>query len=159
MMRKPLFYILFVLLLFSACEPDTECRQEETVSLKVVFLCDSLDAEGEKVTFTTIDSLTLQGVGSDSVLLNNAKNVQSLSLPLRKDTVLTSFALTINEKKDTLTIRHTNNQQFISLACGCFIYHTIEEAVHTSAVIDSLEILNTAVENYQQDNLRLYLSF
>lgn len=158
-MKKLSLYIACLLCLLTACEPDTECRQEENVRLKVTFLCDSVNAEGEKVTFTSIDSLTLQGVGSDSILRNNDKNVSSLSLPLRKDTTLTQFAVTFNNVPDTLTVRHTNNQQFISLACGCFVYHTVEEVTHTTHIIDSVLIVNAAVENYEQNNLQLYLSF
>lgn len=141
------------------CEPDSECRQTATINCKVVFACDSLNADSVKVNFKTIDSLSVWGVGCDSMLYDNPKNVSSLLLPLRGDTTITKFLMLLHGSTDTLTIYHQNTNNFISLACGCFIYHTIDTVMCSSNLVDSVEILNTAVENYEQDNVKLYLTF
>lgn len=160
-MRK-IIYILGVAIgaaiLLLACKPDTECRQTEAVRLKCLLSCDSITQDGDTVGFT-LDSLTVQGVGSDSVLIDNRKSVSSISLPLRKDTTITQFALTCNEQTDTLVVYHQNDETFISLACGCFVYHTIDEARHKQNLITDIEILNSDIVNYEQDNLQINLLF
>lgn len=155
-------YLLLPLLLFAACRPDTECRTEETVNCRVIFYCDSLmpSADTMKVVyFDVIDSVTVQGVGNDSVLYDNEKGVTSLSLPLKKDANETRYSLKLNEYTDELVIRHQNRDYFVSLACGCFVYHTIDDAYSTANAVNRVEIINSSVENTEQDNLRLYITF
>ncbi len=149
-----------VLFAVAACTPDTECRTEETVHCGVVFQCDSTVTTSDttySVTFNTIDSLTLTGVDNDSVLYDNQKSVTAIALPLRKNAEETRFNLTVNGRQDVLVVRHRNRDYFISLACGCFVYHDIDTAYTEGKLVKDTEILNTAVENTQQDNIRLYI--
>lgn len=155
---KILFLGLLTLVLLN-CEPDKECRQTANVNCKVVFACDTMGADSAMIRFKTIDSLSVWGLGSDSVLYDNRKNVTSLLLPLRGDTTITKFLMVLHGSTDTITVYHQNTNTFISLACGCFIYHTIDTVLCSSALLDSVQILNTAVENYEQDNVRLYFTF
>lgn len=149
------FFCLCLLLAGAGCTVDSECRMENTVRLHAVLVCDSLTATGDTVRFNAIDSITVQGVGNDSLLLDNAKNISSLALPLRNDSDETAFLLTINGQQDVLTVRHRNEQHFISLACGCFVYHTIEDIRAEGVFVDAVEILNSDIANYEQDNIRI----
>ncbi len=152
------FYILhstlaiIVLTMIASCTPDEQCRQDENVRCVVVFA----DANsGEALAF---DSLTVQGVGSDSLLLNNAKSVAKLSLPLRTDTTATRFVLTSGDVyQETITIYHTPAPYFVSMACGCFVYHTIDTIQTDNILLTQADILNTAVQNAPQDNIRLLI--
>lgn len=163
LMRKHFPIWLLVLCLLAACDQQTTvCLQTEAVRCRVVFSCDSLVQTADTAyigTFTVVDSLTVQGLGSDSVLYANSKAVSSISLPLRKDTVATAFCLRLNDATDTLTIRHTNNEYYVSLACGCFVFHQVDTALSRTGLVQKVEVLNTAVENVEQDNLRLYVHF
>ncbi len=156
-MRNALHYILLLtlgswLLTLSACTPDTECRQDEHVRCVVVFA----DANTQEA--LAFDSLTVQGVGSDSLVLNNAKNVGKLSLPLRVDTNETSFVLTSGDiYQETITIYHTPAPYFVSMACGCFVYHTVDSVQTENILFAQSEILNTAVQNMPEDNIRLLI--
>ena len=157
-------YILFLILVLTlaACMPDKECRQTESVRCVIVFSCDSLVSNEDTTytaTFTTIDSVTVQGVDVDSVLYDNRKSVSKLSLPLRSDTTETQYSLTLNSKTETLVIKHQNNEYFVSLACGCFVFHEVDTAYGSSGLITNSEVLNTAVQNVEQDNIRLYIEF
>lgn len=157
--RFKLFILSLPLLcwLMSACSPDTECRTANNIGMQVVFALDSMRGDTALVSFSRFDSLTVQGVGNDSVLYDNQKAVSSIFLPLRTDTNLTSYALSAYNRRDTLYISHDNNQVFVSLACGCFVFHTLNSLNNRGGLIDSIEMLNATIENYKQDNVRLYI--
>ncbi len=139
-----------LLLLMASCTPSTDCRQTENVRCVVLFI------NGKTQNPIAFDSLTVQGVGSDSILVKNQKKVNKLSLPLRTDTTATSFLLTSGSYKETITIYHTPAPYFISMACGCFVYHTIDTIETTNVRLTEAEILNTAVQNTPEDNIRLF---
>ncbi len=139
------------LLALTSCTPDTECRHDENVRCVILFI------NGKTQNPIAFDSLTVQGVGADSILMNNQKKVNKLSLPLRTDTTATSFLLTSGSSyKETITIYHTPAPYFVSMACGCFVYHTIDTIETTNMRLTQAEILNTAVQNTPEDNIRLF---
>ena len=153
-------YILFIALaalVLVGCEPDKTCRQEIDVRTGLVLRCfhhDTLDIVNEVVSW---DSITVQGVGNDSVLYNNTKNVKQVWLPLRGDTTITAYNLTWQGKTETLYIQHTRSSQvFVSMACGCIIFHHIEKVWCDKVWADSVVIVNSAVELPKQDNIRIY---
>lgn len=131
------------MLLCVSCKVETVCREQEKVCCRVVF-----DA---------MDSLTVQGVERDSLLYANSKSISSIDLPLRSDTTCTAYRLIFGGEEHILTLQHTNEPTFISLACGCFVYHTIEEASLSAFPADSVEILNASVGNRVEQNIRLHL--
>lgn len=153
--KSLLLYLL--LLTWTGCKVDEECRIEDTIRLHAVLICDSIISTGDTLRLNALDNLTIQGLGSDSLLLDNASNISSIALPLRNDQNETVFLLTTNNRQETLTIHHQNKQHFISLACGCFVYHTIEDIRSEGVLIDSIEVLNSNIENYTQDNIRIHL--
>ena len=65
--------------------------------------------------------------------------------------------MTFHNQTDTLFVEHTPRQYFVSLACGCAVYHTITAAWSTDYRVDSIQIVNANVENAVQENLCLYL--
>ena len=124
----------------------------------MVFAVDSIQGDTLPVRFSTLDSITVRGLGNDSLLYDNKTSLTSIFLPLRTDSNLTAYELRAYNRTDTLYIRHDNNVNFISLACGCFVYHELTDISFAGTLIDSLNILNATIENYKQDNLRLYMS-
>ena len=143
--------------LLAACQPDTSCRQSINVAAGVVLHGLYVDSLGEASEFKAWDSVTVQGVGSDSVLYNNSYTVSRMLLPLHTDTNMTAYSILWHEEYDTLYIRHTNTMHFISMACGCAIYHLIDTAWVSGMQIDSIKIVNSAVEAVAQDNIRIYV--
>ena len=116
----------------------------------------AVDSAANVTEFASWDSITVQGVGSDSVLYDNSYSVTQLQLPLRSDTTVTAFTLTWHELTETLYIRHDNTQRFVSMACGCAIYHNIDSVWFSGTWIDSVKIINSAVEAVKQENIKLY---
>lgn len=147
--------ILLAALLTAACTVDKQCRTTYDVRLQAVFRADSLQADSTYAVYAVWDSITVQGLGSDSVLYDNRKSITTLQLPLRPDTNTTAFCLTYHGRTDTLYIRHDNNVQFISLACGEVVFHTIEDVRAAGTWIDSIGWMNPTIEATGKDNIRL----
>lgn len=139
-----------------ACEPDRTCRQDTEVTATLVLKCMHFDTLGIAKEEETWDSITVQGVGSDSVLYQNRKGVKHVYIPLREDTTVTAFRLIWQGKTETVYIRHDNTRRFISMACGCVIYHQIEDVWADKVWADSVKIINAGVEAVEQDNIRIY---
>ena len=150
-------FTLLTLSLLAACTADTTCRKDMSVAMVITLEADSLNAKGHTVKYTTWDSLTLEIPETHDSLLNNHKSISKIPLPLRPDSTISAFVMTFHEQTDTLFVEHTPRQYFVSLACGCAIYHTITAAWSTDWRVDSVEIINANVENAVQENLRIHL--
>lgn len=140
-----------------ACTTDTTCRKDMEVAMLVSLQADSINAKGHAVKYNKWDSITLEVIGKNELLIDNRKGLSKLSLPLRPDTTISAFLFTFHEQTDTLFVTHTPRQYFVSLACGCAIYHTITDAWSTDSRVDSVQIINANVENAMQENLRIHL--
>lgn len=141
--------------LLCGCTVDQQCRTAFDVRMQAVFRADSLQADSTYATYAIWDSITVQGLGSDSVLYDNRKGITTLQLPLRPDTTVTAYSLTYHGRTDTLYIIHNNDIQFISLACGEVIYHTIEGFRARGTWIDSIAMMDSTVQATGKDNIRL----
>ena len=150
-------YSLFPVLcsLFAACEPDTACHQELGTAVQIILSADSVTSAGDTAYYAQWDSVTVVGIGSDIGM--QGKGVKVMGLELRPDTNLTAYLMLYHNQIDTLYIQHTPRQQFISMACGCAVYHTITAAWSSDPRVDSVRIINASVESVAQDNLCIYL--
>lgn len=147
-----------MVMLLAGCQPDTGCRTEMEVTAGVTVEWVLVDTTGQGIRQLQWDSVTVQGIGCDSLLYDRAKGAKVLRLPLRVDASQTDYRLTWHEQTDILHIQHTNNRQYISMACGCAIFHVIDSVWADGVFIDSLSLLNSTVENYAQDNIYLHLT-
>lgn len=104
-----------------------------------------------------IDSLTVKGLDSDSLIYNNSKKVKSIALPLRIGNTETAFEFRINNITDTLYFQHSNNDQyFISLECGCVVAHEILRISTTAHFSDSIIINNKDVNNIETTHIQIF---
>lgn len=117
----------------------------------------STDTAGVKTNMSQWDSVQIRGVECDTVPYIEVKNQSKLWLPLRVDTAVTTYQILWHEQLDFITIYHTNDRQFISNACGCIVYHTIDTVLFGGVFIDSVEVLNTIVSGTTEENILLYL--
>ena len=127
------------------------------VAMVVTLQADSLNQKGHAVRYTNWDSLTVELLNPYYPLYDNSKSMSKLPLPLRPDTCISTYLMTFHKQTDTLYIEHTPRQYFVSLACGCAIYHTITAAWSTDPRVDSVQIINANVENAIQENLCIHL--
>ena len=113
----------------------------------------------------SIDSLTIQGLRLDtltgrytpvdSILYNNSLE-SKVSLPLNNFSTHSTFRLKFKTISDTMTIYHTNMNDYLSLECGCVILHKIDTVTITRHFIDSVRITNHDVNTINAENIRLY---
>ncbi|MDR2840834.1 MAG: hypothetical protein LBV75_06165 [Paludibacter sp.] len=158
---KYLYYILIIssITLYSCSTADDKsCRETEKVQMHINFFDTVYNAASGKVSEKQlyIDSLTIQGIGSDSLLYENKKNLHEIFLPLKKNENSTQFVILFNQTADTITIQHLNSNYFISLACGCEIVQNIENVTFTHNYIDSLQIINPAINLLDVKNIKIY---
>lgn len=131
------------------------CHQDLQITAQIILSADSTSSKGERITYNHWDSIAVIGIGSTKGIMGN--KLTKIPLELRSDTTLTSFLLLYHEQVDTLFIEHTPKIQFISMACGCAVYHTILQAWSSDPRIDSISIINSSVESTTQDNLCIYM--
>jgi predicted nucleic-acid-binding Zn-ribbon protein len=144
------YAILSILILYmSACTPET-CLDETESYLKVTFYNYSTR------TISAPSTISVHGVGRDSLLYNQATQVKSAKLPLNQMADTTAFVLTINSISDTLIIRHTSFPHLISRECGYTYYFNIEPPVTTRHIIDSISAPNRTITTQNEENLRIF---
>ena len=127
------------------------------IAMVLTLQADSINQKGHIVKYTSWDSITVELLGEYNLLFDNGKSISKLPMPLLPDTTISTFLITFHEQTDTLFVEHTPRQYFVSLACGCAIYHTITAAWSTDPRVDSVQILNANVENAVQENLCIHL--
>lgn len=157
-MRKALWIILPIAFILAACEPDTGCRDSMATGMGVSVIRQLVDSVSTQ-RIDQWDSVLIQGVGADSVLYTYKQSAgkKTLNLPLRPNNTITAYQFQWHGETDTLYIQHTPLEHFVSLACGCAIYHTIDTVWAFGSLIQKAEVINSAVERGERENVRLTL--
>lgn len=158
-------WITAVLFFSTSCNVSDEvCRKEKNSRLKVGFYTAILNSSTGNYTLSTlsIDSLTVNGVDSlgnimDSVLYNNSKNLSSIKLPLNKFSNESKFIIRFNDSiQDTLTVFHTNYDQYLSFECGIIRNHLIDTVLITNHFVDSVKIEEHNVSTIDAEHLQIF---
>lgn len=109
-----------------------------------------------------LKNTTIGGVDApnDSLINKEATGLKMITAPLRINKDTTSFFLRYNfddviEIYDTITVIHENKENFISIYCGCMIFHQIENVKHTTNLIDSIAYINQTITNAEEVHLQL----
>ncbi len=145
--------VVTIALTFIACRPDTVCHETMTVRLTCEFRELYTDQNNQPQTRIVWDSLTVKGIGTDSILYNNSKSVSKIMLPMRQNTDSTCYALTYHGQTDTLLTYHDNTQSFVSLECGCVCTYQMRHIRHTRHWLDSLIIENKEINRNSGTNI------
>ena len=165
--HRILIGLMCLVALLGACNADRDCRQDTDIHVNVLFTGDSLrlttdtarlaidSTACDTIRYNVIRDMTIRGMGRDSLLANGIA-MNKAQLPLRPDTTFSDFLIDFNGLTDTMRIYHQNDMQFVSLACGCFVFHTIDSIRFTKAFMDSVIVLNTAVTTASDDHMCIY---
>lgn len=140
---------------------DTACHTTKKINAGVAL--DSMLVWNEEHTAITItdkwDTVSVRGIGTDSLLYNSTRNINAFYVPLRADTNITQFEIEWKHRLDTLSIRHIRDFQYISLACGCNVYHVIDSVWSQQHFIQSAYIVDSDVQaqdvGHEITNIRL----
>lgn len=137
----------------------TDCFESSTFNVSCVIYDESAKE-------TSMDSTTIYGLGSDSLLYNN-ETLESFTLPLRQDSTATSFI--IEQKKDnttyidTLTFKYIKETKLATIECGTATTATLDTckisaSLTNGGIFDSNIINKRKINSNTTDNVFLYKS-
>lgn len=163
-MRKLVKLMLLCLIAYPIAGIITSCSEEEDCSMNArpMMTCYfyTIDSESNRVLNDTLDSLTITAIGTDSIILNNEKDVHKLSLPLRytaNSTVLVfHYSKRPEIKKDTIIIYQKNTPYFLSMDCGYQMKQSITGKEYSRHILDSIHIQTQEVSINETENLKLF---
>ena len=164
-MRRGWIYILLLVSLMS-CSSDDNCMQDLKFSMKAEIYRMVFDTSIEQFVPEKYSiPVSLCGLGCDS-LLYDLTLTSTLNIPLQKLDTISSFvfATTIQIDTnyvttiDTIDFYHTNEQEFISLECGCIMTNSLVGVAQTTHRIDSVVIVSPEVNLQSSNNIKIYLS-
>ena len=148
---------------FASCNADEKCRKDKFVKLQVGIFHVGYNATtlSKTTNFLNLDSISVRGIGVDSILYNKSKKIHNLTLPLKKNgyaNVVSAFEITFNNTVDTVTIIHNNTDDYLSLECGCIKTHKVDTVLTTNHFLDSVTIsvhdVNTSTS--AKEHIKLY---
>ena len=138
-----------------ACSEEADC----SMTTRAMLQCNiySIDPETGVAYKDTLDSLTITAYGTDSIILNNQKEVINLSLPLRYTTDSTVLVFHYDRRyKDTLTIHQENTPYFISMDCGYQMKQSVTNIRCSHHRLDSVYITNKEAGTNGTENIKLF---
>ena len=176
---KRLPFILIILLLaasfFPACEvencpPNTISYLQFTFADqhgKAVKITDTTSVIGmistDVTVYDTLDDGTLaERIVYDSIihdtLINQESEAESFKVPLSYDTETSFIFAYKHAKPDTIHISHRNIPYFTNLDCGTMMFYEIQQATSTRHQLDSLQIINSNIDNNEKENIKIYFT-
>ncbi|WP_422859380.1 DUF6452 family protein [Flagellimonas sp. S174] len=160
--------ILFLVIYTSSCERDDICVDADTPLLVLGFF-DSEDTTLAKdvPTFRVLETILNTEINT---IDGGTSSLDSIGVPLRTDTVTTSFALITNSATDadtgeetgnidTLTITYTTREDFVSRGCGFIInFDELDVQLTTDSEnwIQDLSIQQQTIENSNNVHVKIF---
>lgn len=106
----------------------------------------------------SIDSVTVWGVGSDS-LIYDKETVSQLALELNPKKTETQYVIQVKDSKytftDTISLYHTNQPWFQSMECGCMVFSTLDSIKTKGVIFQSAKILDSKIINVETEHVIL----
>lgn len=151
-----LFIILCASFIFS-CKEDGTCREERYVRMYAFFKRLNISDAGDTTTVKLrIDTLSINGLGIDSMLYNRAVGKESVHLPLNKFSNMSQFIFNVNDTIDTISIYHTNTEKYLSFECGVSVTFKIDSIKATDYYIDSILLNIDTVDIRNAEHIYIY---
>jgi hypothetical protein len=166
MNKSTIIVFLVSILLIVSCATDNTCNQTKYVTLTADFFqVHYNDTTKIRTIYSISDTMTIQGLRLDtltrkytpvdSILYNNSAQ-STIYLPLNNFLTYSTFKLKFKTLSDTMTIYHTNLNDYLSLECGCIVLHKVDTVTITRHFIDSVRITSHNVNTTITENIRLY---
>lgn len=152
-----IFLIVFLSVGFFSCNTDETCRKSRTVLLGMNFYLDSINSTTNRLVVQnlTIDSLWIKGDGLDKYFYSK-ESKNSVKLPLNSFAEESKYFMRFNETIDTVTIKHKNFTEFLSLECGYIRTHKIDTVISTNNFIDSISVNQELVNTIYVENIQIH---
>lgn len=140
---------------------ESDCGMLSRPLLKLRFYSYE-DKKEIKITDTLTILTTNSSNGGDSILINKERNVGIALIPFgytqKETTYVFKYITEIATMTDTLWVKHTNREHFISMDCGISVFSHIDDITYTKHLIDSLAIMNPELDNNEKDNIHIFYS-
>ena len=138
-----------------SCSEEADCSMATRSMVNCILY--RVDPETHYVENVTLDSLTVTAYGTDSIIINNQKNVHDISLPLRYTEESTKLIFRYSRtKSDTMEIHHTNTPYFLSMDCGYQMKQAITSITCTRIALASIYIKDNEAGIYGKENIQLF---
>jgi hypothetical protein len=128
-------------------------------NMNVRFVAGFYFVQRGSATRVSMDSVTVKGVGMDSMIYDN-KTLSGMTLYLNPTATSTQFQISVQDNgqiyTDTLTIHHNNHPSFESLECGYKVYYTLTSCSGLTTLADSVSIYNASVNNETKEHVKIY---
>jgi Family of unknown function (DUF6452) len=108
---------------------------------------------------TPVPSLSLSLLNSSDLIYNNQPNLLEFALPLNQLADSSKYVLSLGNSQpiDTMTIvYYSQSGPADANACGLFFVHTISKIYSTKNTIDSIKIIQPAVNTNALQNAKIY---
>lgn len=160
-MKNPLYIILYAGFLslwigmMWACSEEADC----SMTARPMMQCNlyRTDYETENIVRDTLSSLTITAYGTDSVIVNDQRQVRDLTLPLCYTADSTALVFHYDDRRtDTIIIYQENTPYFLSMDCGYQMKQTITAVSYTRHRLDSIYIANKEAGIYGTENIKLF---
>ncbi|GAA0891591.1 hypothetical protein GCM10009122_12700 [Fulvivirga kasyanovii] len=139
--------ILSAAIILTGCLDDPDCNSQTTNFVNIKFYnSDNNEA----------DTLNINGViasGTDSVFFEEAE-VSSIRLPLRPDTVQTTFVFDSELGIDTLILKYSVNTRLVSEDCG--IEMVFSELEYVRSDFGSIEVVNKILVEQVTEDVKIF---
>ena len=107
------------------------------------------------------DGTVVEEIVRDSViketLINKEQNMKSFKVPLSYKEETMYIIDYDGKQQDYITVKHRNIPYFLNTDCGTMMFHEVTE-VTASQGIDSIQIINPNIDNYEKENFKIYFT-
>lgn len=157
-----LIIILFTLSTsFMSCLNEDVCEDVATLPVRIGFYkVDTTTATSPKM---AIDSITVFGLGNDSILYNNIYDVAQIEVPLNSNIDSCAFVIRFPDLEDadtgsydTLWFIYERQPNLISMDCGFVTFYELKRINYTVNRIDSLHIDDSNIRNTLNEHIKIF---
>lgn len=152
----------------SSCSDENDCSMAGRPMIYCTFKTNNPD-DNNAVQNDTLDSLTVRAMGTDSIILNNEKDVHTVMLPLRYTSDSTVFIFQYDPTRnplnqDTVYIVQENTPYFQSMECGYMMKQNIVSSsfgnrTNSTEQITSIELRNKEANSNEIENLQIFFNY
>lgn len=138
-----------------ACDDDTKvCDVDVRTELRANFRYVLNNVEKD----TTMPGVTLYAFGKedDSIYARTSTKGLQFSLDRSADSSRFYFQTDSGRVADTLIFRYSRQPSFVSAGCGFATYFTLDTVLHTSNVVQSIQIRNNNVTTGNETHITLH---
>ncbi|GEP94587.1 DUF6452 family protein [Chitinophaga cymbidii] len=139
----------------AACDDDTKvCDVDVRTELRANFRYVLNNVEKD----TTMPKVTLYAFGKedDSIYAKNPTSGIQFSLDRTADSSRFYFQTDSTRIADTLIFRYRRQPHFVSAGCGFATYFTLDTIIHTTNVLQSIQVRNHNVTTGNETNLTFH---